>query len=387
MSSFFVLIHQCALPTTVVRSQDEVRRGGFFRPPLVDFATAVGPPYPAKKPTGALQTPYNGETYAQQTWGNYVPQLYELLNVEHFSPPGVGCIEDSRPIVQTGPQGEVLLQTSRHDDALWRSTDGGMSFESWCKLPLSFQQQQQQQEMEQAQGWSIAFTVIDDGTVLATRLENTTRARIYRGRYDKAKHNCSWEGEGLELPSLLPGHCFAPLAGRFTDLGGGHVLYPLTANDGTGDDGGDDSVSYGLLYETLDHGRSWVRRGMMGKYRSEIDLLPLDASTGSLIAASHYQTSGVGGSRTIPLYKQSAVQFSSDFGFTWEAPRLVTGYLQTTPSILKLSDGTLVLTFSHQPPVTQQRAGGIVGYAQRFIVSFDNGTSWSNRIFSLCRGE
>jgi hypothetical protein len=94
----------------------------------------------------------------------------------------------------------------------------------------------------------------------------------------------------------------------------------------------------------------------------------------------------------VPLYKQSAVQFSSDSGFTWGAPRVVTGYLQHTASIVKLSDGTLVLPFSHQPTVTQRRASqgsteGGVGYAQRFIVSFDNGTSWSNRIFSLHTGE
>jgi hypothetical protein len=292
-------------------------------PALVDFATAVGPPYPAKKPAGALQTPYNGETYAQQTWGNYIPQLYELLDIEHFSPglyidPHPNASDENvldRPIVQTGPQNEVLVQASRRDDTLWRSTDGGVSFERWCEVPDSLQQkQQQQQHQKQQQQWhgcTIAFAVLDDGTVLATVLDNATRARVYRGRYDEAKRGCSWEEKGSELPSLLPGHTFAPLVGRFKDLGGGHVLHPLTANDGVGGGGGGDVVSYGLLYETKTRGRSWVMRGMMGKYRSQMDVLPLDASAGaprSLIAATRYQTSG-GSSRTMPVPLAVDVKF------------------------------------------------------------------------------
>ena len=131
---------------------------------------------------------------------------------------------------------------------------------------------------------------------------------------------------------------------------------------------------------------------VMGKFRNEMDVLSLDDSGQNLIAAVRYQTTGGPHPREeslppdpTPRYKQSAVQFSSDAGFTWSAPRVVTGYLQQTACIVKLSDGTLVLPFAHKPTVKQPQ--GNEGYGQRFIVSYDNGTSWSNRIFSLHTGE
>lgn len=234
----------------------------------------------------------------------------------------------------------------------------------------------------------MGFGVLDDGTLLAAvLLADATQVRIYRAHYDETKRECSWEDNWKALPSLLPGHSFASSSvGRFQDLGGGHVLFPLTAHEEAANGG----LSYGLLYETTD-GLSWVKRGMIGRFRSDIDVLPLEstdaAARSSLIATARYQTtSGSSKQITLPLYKQSIVQHSSDSGFSWSAPRLVTGYLQHSPSIVKLSDGTLVLPFSHQPPVTQQRVKG-GGYWQRFIVSFTNGTTWSNRIFSLHTGE
>eukprot|EP01051_Picozoa_sp_SAG22_P000746 SAG22_NODE_23_length_31399_cov_35.631313_15_plen_454_part_00 len=412
--------------------QEEVRLGGFFTPPTPNFATAVGPPYPAKKPPGALQTPYNGESFEQQTWGNYEPQLFELLAVERLSlgephaDGGTGVSSD-RPIVHTGLQrGEVLLQGSRNG-TLWRSTDGARSFERWCETPASDWRQGCSSGSHQACG-SMGFGVLDDGTLLATQA-NTTHIRVHRGHYGGSKRGCAWESPPNELPSLLPGHTFAPTRERFTDLGGGRVLYPISANE-------EDGESYGLLYETMDYGRSWVARGMMGKHRSEMDVLSLGAGHASgvagwesLVAAVRYQTSGNhSATMQAPLYKQTAVQFSSDqgvracptglapgvqqllfdqcsdqesrlfrllLGFTWTAPKIVTGYLQHTASIIKLSDGTLVLPFSHWPTVTQQRPSGQgnsadgdggAGYGHRFIVSYDDGASWSNRIFSLHPG-
>jgi hypothetical protein len=298
-----------------------------------------------------------------------VPQLLKLANVDH-SVPGVADTFD-QSIVQIGPQGEVVVQGNQNG-TLWRSVSSGARFERWCATP-----RQCPEGMRRCA--STGFALLDDGTVLAT-LANTTRIRVYQGRYDESQNECSWD-EGTDLsPPLLPGDTLAASATRFKDLGGGHVLYPMGAcHHGSATA---TTFCYGLLYETTDHGRSWVTRGMMGKYRNEMDVLSLDASGHNLIAAVRYQTSDV--ATATARYKQSAVQFSSDAGFTWGAPRVVTGYLQQTACIVKLSAGTLVLPFAHKPTMKQPQ--GNDGYGQRFIVSYDNGTSWSNRIFSLHTG-
>ena len=125
----------------------------------------------------------------------------------------------------------------------------------------------------------------------------------------------------------------------------------------------------------------------MGKYLAEMDVL--SAGHGAhLAAAVRYQTDNQpAGCAVWPRYKQSAVQFSSGFGFSWSAPRVVTGYLQQSACLIKTSeangaDGALVLVFGYKPTANMPHDD----YGQRFIVSYDNGTSWSNRIFQLHRG-
>ena len=359
-------------------SPEEVRRGGFFKPTEPDFAKPVGPPWPGKSNGVILQTPDDGQTPSQRTWGHYVPQLFRLDDVEHLVPGVADAFDQS--IVQIGPQDEVVVQ-GNHNGTLWRSVTSGAKFERWCSTP-----RQCPEGMQTCA--STGFAVLDDGTVLAT-LANTTRIRVYRGRYDESRSECTWD-EGTDLPPLAPGDTLAASATRFKDLGSGHVLYPMGACRSGG--GPATTFCYGLLYETVDHGRSWVMRSVMGKYRNEMDVLSLDSAGDNLIAAVRYQTTGGPHPREeslppdpTPRYKQSAIQFSSDGGFTWGAPRVVTGYLQQTACIVKLSDGTLVLPFAHKPTVKQPQ--GNEGYGQRFIVSYDNGTSWSNRIFSLHTGE
>ena len=306
----------------------------------------------------------------RDSWSRYVPELLELAGVEHLVPGVADAFDQS--IVQIGPRDEVIVQGS-HNGTLWRSVTSGAKFERWCSTPRHCPAGMQTCA-------STGFAVLDDGTILAT-LANTTRIRVYRGRYDESRSECTWD-EGTDLPPLPPGDTLAASATRFKDLGSGHVLSPMGACHSGG--GPATTFCYGLLYETVDHGRSWVMRSVMGKYRNEMDVLSLDSAGDNLIAAVRYQTSGVE-TGPVALYKQSAIQFSSDAGFTWGAPRVVTGYLQQTACIVKLSDGTLVLPFAHKPTVKQPQ--GNEGYGQRFIVSYDNGTSWSNRIFSLHTGE
>ena len=73
------------------------------------------------------------------------------------------------------------------------------------------------------------------------------------------------------------------------------------------------------------------------------------------------------------VYKQTAVAFSSDAGRTWTRPRIVTAWVQQTGCLVRLSDGTLILPFGHKDQ----------GNGQRFIVSYDQGQTWSKTIFEL----
>jgi hypothetical protein len=114
----------------------------------------------------------------------------------------------------------------------------------------------------------------------------------------------------------------------------------------------------------------------------------LSVGPGQLVAALRYQTDNQpAGFGIRPRYKQSAVQVSSDYGFSFSAARVVTGYLQQSACLVQTAgaDGTdraLVLVFGYKPAANMPRDD----YGQRFIVSYDNGTSWSNRIFRLHRG-
>ena len=96
---------------------------------------------------------------------------------------------------------------------------------------------------------------------------------------------------GKENNEAFPNPLLLVLCSNKTPVGGGHVLFPLTTHE----DAANGGLSYGLLYETTD-GLSWVKRGMIGRFCSDIDVLPLEstdaAARSSLIATARYQTSG-----------------------------------------------------------------------------------------------
>ena len=217
---------------------------------------------------------------------------------------------------------------------------------------------------------------------------------VYSGRLSQepagAAPVCAW-GPGFELPILEGSHHIAS-ATRFRAVGD-EVLYPVGVEHAAAQAGEWAAhKSFGVLYSSSDRGRSWATRSTMGAYQAEMDVLNLDQES-NLVVAMRYQTPAPGPGPPLPpevaglrpRYKQSAVQFSSDFGFSWSAPRVVTGYLQQSACLVQTRGGSgdraLVLVFGYKGT-----ASGKLETGQRFIVSYSNGTSWSNRIFQLHSG-
>ena len=71
----------------------------------------------------------------------------------------------------------------------------------------------------------------------------------------------------------------------------------------------------------------------------------------------------------VRIFQNTVFATSADGGRTWTTPRLVTGLLQQSASLVQLSDDTLVLTFG--------RPG------QRFMLSYDCGQTWSRAVYRL----
>ena len=146
-----------------------------------------------------------------------------------------------------------------------------------------------------------------------------------------------------------------------------------------------EQLHHGYVYVSDDDGRSWSREGFIGNYSFETDLLPVPS--GRILAAVRYQrrkypsdppqlvspwdNSPEPGGHSI--IKNTALAFSEDGGATWSAPRIVTGFMRTPGCLVRLSDGTLLM-----PHGVKEGLGG-----QRFVVSYDEGQTWSNAIFEL----
>ena len=140
----------------------------------------------------------------------------------------------------------------------------------------------------------------------------------------------------------------------------------------------------------------------MGWFNGESDLLALPS--GRLLAATRYQRKkkpsdppelaspyffdpahkstkpncgecalGATASGGHSVYKQTALLFSDDGGHSWSTPKLITGWLQQTGCLVGLSDGTVVMPFSHKDK----------GQGQRFLVSYDEGKTWSRTVYEL----
>ena len=174
-------------------------------------------------------------------------------------------------------------------------------------------------------------------------------------------------------------------------LRGGRLLVPFVvqrwARSGSAIDPSNDYFR-SLIFSSNDDGRSWTQFSRFTDHSPEPSLLELPE--GNLVASIRYQRNKTSedppelatdarlysgtGAPTDPgchLFQNTAFSASQDGGRTWATPRIVTASAQQSGSILRLSDGTLILTFGR--------------YGQRFMLSYDSGVTWSRDVYELYR--
>ena len=149
------------------------------------------------------------------------------------------------------------------------------------------------------------------------------------------------------------------------------------------------------LYTSSDDGETWQREPKpICAHGVEPDLLALPS--GRLLMAIRYQRHKFANdppdlasphllrsdkppyTKSKQLYsglvaRFTAILYSDDGGNTWTEPRLLTGFDEQTASLVRLSDGTVVLPFGYK---TDTRG-------QRFVISYDEGETWSRTVFQL----
>lgn len=269
-----------------------------------------------------------------------------------------------QPQIAIGPDEELVVQARGN---LHHSVDSGRTWKHLCDTPA---------------GDTSGVAVLRDGTFLvATNIQDgyetngytspnyTIRSFTYRSEdrgqtWSQAFELDPWPYDGVGTDASI----------RFSEDEDGTIYYPVSTTNiaRPGKPLPQERWYFAAqLYVSLDGGRTFRSRANMGKWTCESDILALGG--GHLVSSIRYQTPGEG---SWPRHKQTAIAFSTDSGRTWTTPRLVTGYLQQTACLVKLSDDTLVLPFGHKHP----------GHGQRFILSYDLGKTWSNTIFELNKG-
>jgi hypothetical protein len=141
------------------------------------------------------------------------------------------------------------------------------------------------------------------------------------------------------------------------------------------------------IWTSSDDGVSWQRGAEpICLYGVEPDLKVLDS--GRMLATVRYQriklpsdppylVSPYTGSTDLGdmIFRGTAILWSDDSGATWTEPRLLTALDEQTGCLVELADGTVLMVFGHKND-----------YGQRFMVSYDEGETWSKTIYDLHTG-
>ena len=331
------------------------------------------------------------------TWAHYHPELAKIF-AQPCTPWQSEMVKTnfaaSQPTVVLGFKGELIANAG---STLVHSTDGGRSWRVLCDVPVND---------SVPKGYKLLAVnfdgcgVTEKGTILFQYTKQYNDGRLYEGDKDETYHAESYfvrstnRGQTWHSPVKLdpaPFNCVGTDRTRFVRLPGGVIGIALATWNQSRPGKMLPKSKWGFeafLYTSSSDGRNWKRLGSLGRHTCEVDLLPLP--TGRILAAVRYQRKKLPrdpaelaspydmskniGARSV--YKQTALVHSDDGGRTWSKPRLTTGWLQQTACLARLSDGTVVLPFGHKDE----------GFGQRFLMSFDEGRTWSRTVYQLRKG-
>jgi len=348
------------------------------------------------------------------TWARYHPEVADLeKNIVSWPCERIdtGLATVSQPVLAREPKGELFAGGGTRAGTIFNSLDHGKTWSVLCNA-ASLHPPVPQGFKELFSGCS-GVGVSSKGTLLAHWRQAYNDGRDYGGYHDETFHDVVWvtrsedRGRTWGASPLLDPSPYDTAGGATSpiwEFADGRLLFAVNAAKQPRPGRPlpkSEWIARALAFSSTDDGRTWEQFGCLGKHTDESDLVELPS--GRIVACTRYQRkklpgdpdemgtpyyydpahdrencwecrdygpTGIGGHS---VYKQTAVLASGDGGRTWTPPRIVTWWLQQTGSLVRLSDGRLILPFSHKD--------GTQG--QRFIVSCDEGETWSKVVYEL----
>lgn len=350
------------------------------------------------------------------TWADSSPDIAEGAK-EHIPWPCERFTTDlglvSQPVVAKGPDDELVTTTWRRGPQqptlVYHSTDGGKTWAKLSEVPPHWEAGPANDFINTCSGCGY----LEDGTIVVQYMNQFNAGLRPIAPATDESHGClsyvvrsTDHGATWSEPVALDPWPYASVGGiaRIYQSPNG-MLYLPQGRSLRADEGkplvGQQMECTSSLYVSEDSGKTWRCWADMGICVGESDVLCLDgdrmiavhrfqrkklkSDPADLVSPScrdvvHHQRNPACPQCRDPkrpgghsVYKQTAVAFSENAGRTWSRPSIATGWVQQTGCIVQLSDGTLILPFGHKDR----------GQGQRFIVSYDQGRTWSKAIFEL----
>jgi hypothetical protein len=341
-----------------------------------------------------------------KTWADYHPEVDELFRRPWIDWPcqhiDTGLTPSYQPSITTGPAQE-LFTAGMHGE-VFHSQDLG---KTWSLLGTSaaFNPQLPEGHVVTDTGCS-GIGVTERGTILLVWYMRHHDGRQHGSQAspnqpqlheDDSYHMDTWmtrscdRGQSWEPTARLDPSPFDIICDQATllQLRDGRIMVPFRVQAWSRPGR---SVSRSanelrsIVYCSDDDGRTWSQLSRFPDYSPEPHLLELPG--GEILAYIRYQrvklpedppelatdqrlNAGSGEPTDLgqAVFQHSAITSSTDGGMTWTTPRLVTASAQQSGSLIRLSDGTLIMTFGR--------------YGQRFMLSYDNGHTWGKAVYQL----
>ena len=322
---------------------------------------------------------YEGGDYVE----NFEMVVYRRAAAEQRYFPGAGA---KGVVVCRHPDGS-LVYTSR-DRRIHRSTDEGRTWSLVAEVPLPGRQPS-----------VFGFGVTDAGTLLLSYAVLLDPADPARGAHNTHEPRMARSDDGgrtwtnAEMAPRPTRYCGLGDGSRIVQLAGGAVI--ACCSNAWNDPARQAGYEGDVLLRSHDDGRTWGDWTVLPPGCCESNLLELPS--GELLCATRYQReyltvdlfdapAGQGGGRpTWPApsrnragpgrFKNEAIMFSTDGGYGWSTPFLVTRLHMCSADAVRLPDGRVVLTYDHKDAVGGPRAlvspdGGRTWGAEHYILSY-----------------